>query len=363
MTSPGLAMELSIARCRLVLSLFALVAIYVDPAEPTIGAFFVITPNALGMIGAHFAYSLVVLVALRKRLASAEQAARVTAWGDVVFATGIALVTEGTSSPFYVFFAFALVTVGFRSGLRRAVVITSVSVAVYLALLLFGDHPDQINFHIMRPAYLAVLGYLVGYMGEQQLRLGDKVRELEAAAQRDAIARSLHDGYNQSLAGVNLRLETCRELLHRGKVADTLRELGELQNGVIREYDDLRAYIRSLADRDLTPAGTSSPSGTRYAVQAQFAGSADFVEHVLQILREGALNVRRHARARSASMTVRMVGAEVLIQIDDDGVGFRRGPEPPWSIASRARELAGSVRVGDGPGGHVLVALPQGATV
>lgn len=359
MTQPGLAMERSIAQCRIVLSLFALVAIYVDPAEPATGGLFVITPYALTAIAAHFAYSLAVLFALGRRLASAARVVRITAWGDVIFATAIALVTEGTSSPFYVFFAFALVAVGFRSGLRRAVAVTSVSVAVYLALLVFGNHPDEMNVHIMRPAYLAVLGYLVGYMGEQHLRLGTKVRELEAAAQRDAIARSLHDGYNQSLAGVNLRLETCRELLRRGKIDDTLHELGELQRGVIREYDELRAYIRSLADREPIPAGIVLPSSTRFSVRVEFEGSADLVEHVLQILREGALNVRRHARARSASISVREVGPQVRIHLDDDGVGFVNGPEPPWSIASRVRELKGFVRVHQGPGGHLSIALPQ----
>jgi two-component system sensor histidine kinase DesK len=320
----------------------------------------VITPYALGAIAAHFAYSLAVAFALGRGHASPVQVARITGWGDVVFATVIALVTEGTNSPFYVFFAFALVAVGFRSGLRRALAVTAVGVALYLALLVLGSHGENVNAHIMRPAYLAVLGYLVGYMGEQHLRLGAKVRELEAAAQRDAIARSLHDGYNQALAGVNLRLETCRELLRRGRTEATLVELDELQRGVTREYDELRAYVRSLADRTTSPAvGDQAPSTTRFVVRAEFAGSGDLVEHVLQILREGALNVRRHARARSASIAVRTVETEVLVQIDDDGVGFGEGAEPPWSIASRVRELAGALRLGEGPGAHLSIALPQ----
>ena len=49
--------------------------------------------------------------------------------------------------------------------------------------------------------------------------LESRIRELESASQRERIARSLHDGYMQALAGVNLRLETCRELLRRGRHA------------------------------------------------------------------------------------------------------------------------------------------------
>jgi signal transduction histidine kinase len=322
---------------------------------------FVITPYALGAIAAHFAYSLAIYGVLAWRpAAGAGVVARVTVGGDVVFATVIALVTEGTISPFYVFFVFAVVAVGFRFGLRTAVAVTTASVAAYVGLFLLGDQPEDVNVHIMRPAYLAVLGYLVGYMGEQHLRLGEKVRALETAAQRDAFARSLHDGYHQALAGINLRLETCRELLRRGRTADTLVELGELQRGVTREYDELRAWIRSLADRERTPGVQVTPSSTWFSIRADFEGSADLVEHVLQIMREGALNVRRHAGARSASISVRAVGTELTIQIDDDGVGFASGASPPWSIASRVRELAGALRLKEGPGAHLLIALPQG---
>jgi signal transduction histidine kinase len=359
MTQLGLAMEQSVAQCRLVLSLFALVAIYVDPTEPAPGGMFVITPYALGAIGGHFAYSLAVYFTLAWRPAAAGRVARITAWGDVIFATAIGLVTEGTSSPFYVFFAFALVAVGFRSGLRTAVAVTTASVAAFLGLLVLGHHPEDLSTHIMRPAYLAVLGYLVGYMGEQHLRLGEKVRALESAAQRDAIARSLHDGYNQALAGINLRLESCRELLRRGRTDDTLAELGALQRGVTREYDELRAYVRSLAARERTPAVQDAASRTRFTIRAEFEASADLVEHVLQIMREGVWNVRRHASARSATVTVSPAGSQLVIQLDDDGVGFLNGVEPPWSIASRVRELAGSLQLRPGPGGHLLIALPQ----
>ena len=42
------------------------------------------------------------------------------------------------------------------------------------------------------------------------------------------------------------------------------------------------------------------------------------------------------------------------------GVGFSQDDEPPWSIASRAAELGGEVRIGRGDpaGGHVVVKLP-----
>src|SRR5207245_332758 len=156
---------------------------------------------------------------------------------------------------------FAVLAAGFRGGLRRALTVTGASVALYLCLILVS-RPEGLKFYLMRPAYLAITGYLVGYLGEQRMVLESRVRELEAASQRERIARSLHDGYMQALAGVNLRLETSRGLMRPGH--------------------------------------------------------------------------------------------------EDDGVGFPPGAAPPWSIASRAAELRGDVRLRrDHAGAHVQIELPE----
>src|SRR5436309_8463330 len=108
--------------------------------------------------------------------------------------------------------------------------------------------------------------------------LESRIRELESASQRERIARSLHDGYMQALAGVNLRLETCRELLRRGHEDDAFVELTELQAGVNREHDELRAYIRSLVDLERPAAPAPLDDGTPFSVRAEFDGSLLLVE-------------------------------------------------------------------------------------
>ena len=50
---------------------------------------------------------------------------------------------------------------------------------------------------------------------------------------------------------MNLRLESVpRALPPRAGTSDALAELAELQVGVNREHDELRAYIRSLVERE-----------------------------------------------------------------------------------------------------------------
>jgi signal transduction histidine kinase len=359
--------ERNIAQCRVILSIAAFVTVFIDPTRPTLtrlipltGGPFTLDPYAVAVLVAYVVYAFATFLVVDRRLLDVGRVATASTWADVLFAAAIALVTEGANSPSYVFFAFAVLAAGFRSGLRPALAVTAASVGLYLSLIVVS-RPDGVGFYVMRPAYLAITGYLVGYLGERRLEVEARVRELEAARQRERIARSLHDEYVQALSAVNVRLETCRELLRHDRGEQALIELTELQAGVNREHDDLRTYIRSLIDREATPSSGPGDDRTHFSVRAEFEGSLVLVEHALQIMLEGARNVGRHARAQRATITVERRGETVAIAIQDDGVGFSPGAVPPWSIASRAAELGGAVRVanGDHRGAHVRIDLPE----
>jgi signal transduction histidine kinase len=359
--------ERNVAQCRLALSAFALVAVFIDPTEPTLtrwipltGGAFAISPYTLAVMGMHFGYSFILLGVLAYELVSPERVDGITLWLDVLFGAAIAAVTEGASSPFYAFFAFAVVRAGLLGGFRRVGAVTGLSVGLYLGLILLSA-PGNANFYIMRPVYLAIIGYLVGYMGQQRLNLEAGIRELAAASQRQQIARDLHDGRAQALAGIVLRLESCKELLRRGRSTEAFDDLSDLQQSVNEEYDDFRTYMRSLAGLETTSALRRSEPPASFWIAAEFGGSGEFVERVFHILREGVANVERHAGARSAFVRVHRSGSEVQISIDDDGVGFQDAAQRPWSIASRVEEVGGTLCVlqNGQPGAHLAITLPQ----
>ena len=348
--------ERAIAQCRLILSVAGPLTVYLDPTEPTLvrlvgGTAFYIHPYALGVMMLHLAYSTATYAALGRGWVTPGKVAVVSTWGDVLFGTAVALMTEGHNSPFFLYFAFAVLAAGLRGTFRTALMVTATSVALYLGLVLVA-RPAGLGFYVMRGIYMGITGYLVGFLGRQRVILESNLTGL---------VRSLHDGYAQALAGVNLRVGTCRELLRRGEGDEAFAELTDLQVGVTREYDDLRAYIRSLLGLDPTSVPSAAPDETRFSVRAQFDAALPTVEHALQIMMEGARNVGRHARANSAVITVTPTDEKVVIRIDDDGVGFAADASIPWSIASRAAELGGHVRIGSngGSGGHVIVELPN----
>jgi len=312
-------LDWNIARTRIFVSVVGLLSIYVDP---TIDEPFSLRFDMLVVLLLHLAYALASYVYVR-RYASNDRATFVTAVLDVLFATVISILTEGPTSPGQIFFAFAIIAVGCRAGFRATLLVTAYGVLLY-APLIVASPADERWAYAMRPVYVAIIGYLLSFLGQQRLDFEARVRKLETAAQRETIARSLHDGYLQALASMNLRLKTCRELLERGRAAETLSELRALEQGLAIEYDDVRAYVRSLAavaDND-DEGGISVTTDPRFRIDAQLAGSASAVEHVLQIMLEALRNTRRHGEAEGAVIRASTDGATVRITIDDDGVGF-----------------------------------------
>jgi two-component system NarL family sensor kinase len=231
-----------------------------------------------------------------------------------------------------------------------------------LLLVAFAAGPE--HEYLMRSAYLGITGYLVGFIGAQRARFEARLLHFEAAAERHEIARALHDGYVQALAGVNLRLETCRELLQTGRPDEVMKQLTELQQGVTREYDSVRSYVRSLVDIEHVAGNGCQQFAieTLFEVKANFVGRAPTLVQVFEIVLEAVRNTWRHSGAVSAAIDITAADNLIRIAIDDNGVGFHDCKQAPWAIASRVAEYGGCLRIGNGSergGAHLEIEIPE----
>jgi signal transduction histidine kinase len=359
-------LESNIARGRIVLSLVTLGAVFVDPTIPHLAVWmpidagpFAIDTHLLQILCVHLAYAGGIYLACRRAVGVTYLPEMATVL-DTVFAVVVTLFTEGPTTPSCVFFAFVIVAVGCRSDFRATAISTAICTALYL-LLIAVLTPGDWHLYVMRPAYLGITGYLIGFLGQERVNFEERIRELESTAERQSIARFLHDGYAQGLAGINLRLETCRTLLQRDRPVEALGEVTELQSGVAREFDDVRAYIRSLAEVAEAPTREVAPvADPRVHLRAVLTARGSVLEQVLPIVLEGLRNTRRHGQARAATIDVAEDVNTVRITIQDDGIGFERAATPPWSIASRVAECGGRLTIAgpDTPGAHLEIELP-----
>ena len=359
--------ELGIARCRLLLSAVTAGALLLDQARtpssawiPTLLGFDML---AMAIFGTYFAYSLAIYLLAGKPPLDGRLAV-VRTWADLVFAVAVGVVTNGHGSPFLVFFIFAMGVLSLRRGFRGMVTVTALSMAFYLGLSA-AFCPDRFDHCLMQALYLGIIGGLICHLARQRMSVEAERTELARTKTCARIARELHDGCVQTLSAVDLKLASCAELLRRGRAEQVLTELRGLRASVNSEHDGLRAYMERLAGLRLPAgsngngAGSAGGDQTRFVLKFDVVCTGTLVDEVLQILREGIRNVRQHARATLATVNVRSEASALVLKIDDDGVGFSKDAEQPWTIASRVSALGGCLRIRhDGsPGAHLEIKL------
>jgi signal transduction histidine kinase len=187
---------------------------------------------------------------------------------------------------------------------------------------------------------------------------------LQRQADRDRIARDLHDHVVQRIFATALSLDR----LSRSLSADRPAESAQLARSV-DELDETMAEIRAaifelhqddeLASvrRRLSEVVRQVTEGSDLRRDVRLRGGLDelprdLVPDLLAVVRELVTNVVRHASARRVTVTV-SAGNKVRVVVTDDGVGLR--PVTVRSglanLADRAERRGGRLTANGGPGG------------
>ncbi len=167
--------------------------------------------------------------------------------------------------------------------------------------------------------------------------------------ERKRVARELHDDTAQALVVLGRRLELAADLTNP---RDLARELGELRDMVDDALRAVRGFTRDLRPPLLEELGLPRSLqilGDRISRDEQLPVAVRIDGQPRQLLpqvelglyrlaQEGLSNVRRHARAKQATVDLQYGSSQLELRITDDGVGFT----PPASAA----EMVNSGRLG-----------------
>lgn len=217
-------------------------------------------------------------------------------------------------------------------------------------------------------------------------RLQESLREMAVVAERQRIAREMHDGLAQVLGYVNTKSQAATELLVAGRVADARAQLDELAAAARSVYVDVRETI--LALRTPIPAGIGLVAavedlGHRFSEASKIAVSVDAPDpvtadalgpeaeaQVFRIVREALTNVRKHAAARRVRIAFRATGGELVVTVTDDGRGIAGGAgtadprSPVTAVGARVPVGVGTRSTLDhGASSSARTALPSAAAV
>ncbi len=154
-------------------------------------------------------------------------------------------------------------------------------------------------------------------------------------AERSRIAQELHDGINQLIASVKMRLRKVESSLPDLRPA--AREiLNRCDQVLVRVLEENRRIAHNLRPAELDNLGlaaacssfcTEVRSRTNLRVECQVTASKRRLPpvlelHLFRIIQEAVNNITKHARAKLIKLQVQIRNDSVLLKIQDDGQGF-----------------------------------------
>lgn len=193
-----------------------------------------------------------------------------------------------------------------------------------------------------------------------------RMRELDVLADRDRIARDLHDHVIQRLFAVGLSLQGAIPRAGSDEVQRRLADSVDELQGVIGE---IRTTIFDLHGggpgttrlRQRLEEAVAAFPGSGLRTTVQFVGPLSVVEpaladHAEAVVREAVSNAVRHAGAATVTVAVR-VEDDFTIEVADDGRGLPADVTPSGlaNLRSRAEEVGGQFSVTTAPGGGTLL--------
>lgn len=161
-----------IATGRVILAGFFLLAVWLDPSEPSRYAHF-----TYGILWVYLLYAVAIGSLTWHRGFGSKSLHLVTHSVDLIVFACLMFLTTGPNSPFFVYFIFILVCATFRWQWRGTLWTAAAAMSITLLLAwypsnLLLDHNFELNRFIIRIAYLAVVAGLLGYLGayEESMR-------------------------------------------------------------------------------------------------------------------------------------------------------------------------------------------------
>ena len=209
-----------------------------------------------------------------------------------------------------------------------------------------------------------------------QEQLNREKQELAVMAERDRMAKDLHDNLGQILSFAGIQIQAAQIERQRGnqKLADSyLKRLGEIINGA---HQEMRDYVYNVRISEYEKAGierllkdqigkfVDNSSTFTYKHIALEVNNHDFSTdqkiHLVNIVKEALNNIMKHAEATAVRVALALNGSEHQLIIEDNGLGFagsdlsgtcsRQTGSGLYIMEERARLLGGSLNIASEPG-------------
>jgi signal transduction histidine kinase len=185
--------------------------------------------------------------------------------------------------------------------------------------------------------------------------------------ERRRLERNLHDGAQQQLVAMGVRLRLADQMIDRDPTK-AHEMLAEVQSESQEAIDALRDLARGiyppvLADHGLVAALEAQARKSHVPIEILGQGLERYPQEIEAAayfcVLEALQNVAKYARASRATVTLAQQGGSIGFEVSDDGAGFDAGNVAKGSglqnMEDRLAALGGSLTVESSPGAGTTV--------
>jgi signal transduction histidine kinase len=229
---------------------------------------------------------------------------------------------------------------------------------------MFSDEEVQLAVAFGDQAALAI----------ENARLRSQASQVAVVAERERLARELHDSVTQSLYSLTLLAEASQRLVGAGDL-EPVREytvrLGEIAQQALREMRLLVYQLRPLVlkreglvgalQQRLDAVEKRAGVDARLLVEGPVELRAEVEDGLYRIAQEALNNALKHAAPTSVIVRIEVKEEGVMLEVSDDGRGFdpeRVNDEGGMGLANmreRAERLGGALTLLSAPGAGTTV--------
>jgi two-component system sensor histidine kinase DesK len=268
------------------------------------------------------------------------------------------------------FFIFAAAFLPFAVNTQRAAVAGMLAIVGFAAIEGFLLH-----LSLWTIFYAAVFPLIVGgsniffaernRMNRKLRKANEEIEHLAKVAERERIARDLHDVLGHTLSVITLKSELAGKLIERDPERAT-KEIGEVEQISRKALSDVRDAIRGYRSQGLVAELAQAKSTLETAglsVQCDAATTVKLPavqESVLSLaVREAVTNVVRHAQARNCRMRLEQQNGSCRLEIHDDGLGISNGEGNGLrGMRERVEMMGGTLQRSTESGTTIIITLP-----
>lgn len=274
------------------------------------------------------------------------------------------------AAVFYVYAAFLLGTIRHGRQLWRGLGFLALAMVVQAVLLaLTYGSPFAGLSHAVSLVMLVIAGtssnaeFEREQMNAQLREANERIGEVTKIAERERIARDMHDVLGHTLSVVVLKAELAGRLLERN-AAGAAEEIREIEQLARQALTDVRAAISGYR----SPGFSTELTGVRVVLEAagiELGERIDIPEpegaagRIFPfVLREAVTNILRHSAATRCSITLERRNGDIRLEVADNGdaAEFTEG-HGIRGMRERLEQQGGRLEVSAGPGGFRLVAV------